>query len=91
MMPSGMFVKLITGIEGFIPLRVLDDYYMYDEALLTFIGNRGKRYRLGDNVKVELLSVDINDKKMDFGIVDKKKPKKDYTYENRYTKQKGKA
>jgi len=91
MMPSGMFVKLITGIEGFIPLRVLDDYYMYDEALLTFIGNRGKRYRLGDNVKVELLSVDINDKKMDFGIVEKKKPKKDYTHENRYTKQKGKA
>ncbi len=91
MMPSGMFVKLSSGIEGFIPLRVLDDYYMYDEALLTFIGNRGKRYRIGDNVKVELLSVDINDKKMDFGIVDKKKPKKDYTHENYYSKQKGKA
>ncbi len=72
MMPSGMFVKLINGIEGFVPLRTLDDYYMYNEALLTFIGRRGKKYRLGDQIKVELLSVDLTEKKMDFGIVDKK-------------------
>ncbi|MFA5471350.1 MAG: ribonuclease R [Acholeplasmataceae bacterium] len=72
MMPSGMFVKLENGIEGFVPLRALDDYYMYNEALLTFIGRRGKKYRLGDQIKVELLSVDLSEKKMDFGIVDKK-------------------
>ena len=72
MMPSGMFVKLENGIEGFVPLRALDDYYMYNEALLTFIGRRGKKYRLGDQIKVELLSVDLSEKKMDFGIMDKK-------------------
>jgi len=71
MMPSGMFVKLDNGIEGFVPLRALDDYYMYDEAHLTFIGNRGKKYRLGDQVKVELLDVDLGTKKMDFVIKDK--------------------
>jgi ribonuclease R len=76
MMPSGMFVKLDNGIEGFVPLRELDDYYMYNESLLTFIGRRGKKYRLGDSIKVELLSVDILEKKMDFGIIDKKKTKK---------------
>lgn len=73
MMPSGMFVKLDNGIEGFVPLRELDDYYMYDESLLTFIGRRGKKYRLADKIKVELLSVDLLEKKMDFGIIDKKK------------------
>ncbi len=72
MMPSGMFVKLLNGIEGFVPLRALDDYYMYNESLLTFIGRRGKKYRLGDQIKVELLNVDLSEKKMDFGIVDKK-------------------
>lgn len=85
MMPSGMFVKLSNGIEGFVPLRVMDDYYAYDENLLTFIGNRGKKYRLGDTIKVKLLDVDLQSKKMDFMIVDKKqtqatynKPKKDF-------------
>ncbi len=91
MMPSGMFVKLSSGIEGFVPLRVLDDYYMYDESNLTFIGNRGKRYRLGDQVKVELLDVDLAAKKMDFGIVDKNKNKKVQKFENYKPKQKGKA
>lgn len=77
MMPSGMFVKLSNGIEGFVPLRVMDDYYAYDENLLTFIGNRGKKYRLGDAIKVKLLEVDLQAKKMDFMIVDKKQ---DSTY-----------
>lgn len=90
MMPSGMFVKLSNGIEGFVPLRVLNDYYMYDEANLTFVGNRGKKYRLGDAIKVELLDVDLAQKKMDFGIVDTKN-KKVNNYENYRSKQKGKA
>ncbi|MBE0700720.1 MAG: RNB domain-containing ribonuclease, partial [Acholeplasmataceae bacterium] len=75
MMPSGMFVKLDNGIEGFVPLRLLDDYYAYDEINLTFVGNRGKKYRLGQTVQVELLDVDMTVKKMDFGIV-KQNPKK---------------
>ncbi|MBU1093827.1 MAG: ribonuclease R [Firmicutes bacterium] len=89
MMPSGMFVKLSNGIEGFVPLRVLDDYYMYNEAQLTFIGNRGKKYRLGDKVKVELLDVDLGTKKMDFVIVDKNKNKKVQKHEAYKPKQKG--
>lgn len=72
MMPSGMFVKLQSGIEGFVPLRVMDDYYAYDENNLTFVGNRGKRYRLGDAIKVKLLEVDLQAKKMDYQIVEKK-------------------
>ncbi|MDY0295032.1 MAG: ribonuclease R [Acholeplasmataceae bacterium] len=91
MMPSGMFVKLSNGIEGFVPLRVLDDYYMYDETNLTFVGNRGKRYRLGDTIKVECLDVDLAQKKMDFGIIDKKKNKKDNAHGTYRSKQKGKA
>lgn len=75
MMPSGMFIKLSNGIEGFVALRVMDDYYAYDENLLTFIGNRGKKYRLGDEIRAKLLDVDLQSKKMDFMIVEKaKKP-----------------
>jgi ribonuclease R len=91
MMPSGMFVKLSNGIEGFVPLRLLNDYYMYDEANLTFIGNRGKKYRLGDPIKVELLDVDLAAKKMDFVIVEKKQKNKEIKNEAYRTKQKGKT
>jgi ribonuclease R len=91
MMPSGMFIKLSNGIEGFVSLRSLDDYYMYDENNLTFIGNRGKKYRLGDQVKVELLDVDLSTKKMDFGIVDKTRGKQGNRNENYRSKQKSKT
>lgn len=93
MMPSGMFVKLENGIEGFVPLRSLDDYYMYDEAHLTFIGNKGMKYRLGDSVKVELLDVDLMTKKMDFSIIKTKKAKgkKGRKHENYKSKQKSKT
>ncbi len=73
MMPTGMFVQLNSGIEGFVPLRLLDDYYTYDDNILTFIGRHGKRYRLGDQVTVELLSVDMTTRKVDFGIIAKKR------------------
>ena len=78
MMPSGMFVQLESGIEGFVPLRVLDDYYVYNDELLTFIGRHGKRYRLGDEITVELLSVDMTARKVDFGIVSKKRTSNTY-------------
>lgn len=76
MMPTGMFIKLQNGIEGFVPLRLLNDYYLYNEEQLTYIGRKGKRYRLGDQIRVVLLHVDLHEKKMDFGIVEKKAKKK---------------
>lgn len=76
MMPSGMFVRLQNGIEGFVPLRELNDYFSYHEANLVFVGNRGTRYRLGDEVTVELISVDLAARKMDFTMVEKTRPKK---------------
>ena len=75
MMPSGMFVALDNGIEGFVPLRLLDDYYQYDENYLMFVGRRGQRYKLGDKVTVKLVSVNMIERKMDFDII-KSKPKK---------------
>lgn len=78
MMPTGMFVQLDSGIEGFVPLRVLDDYYVYNDDILTFIGRHGKRFRLGDQITVELLSVDMNARKVDFGIIAKKKTTQPY-------------
>lgn len=75
MMPSGMFVALDNGIEGFVPLRLLDDFYQYDENYLMYVGRRGHRYKLGDQVKVVLVSVDMLERKMDFDMVKTKAQK----------------
>jgi ribonuclease R len=83
MMPSGMFVTLDKGIEGFVPLRLLNDYYHYNENYLMFIGRKGQKYKLGDIVNVRLVSVDMIERKMDFDIVEKQKKVK---HENRRTK-----
>ncbi|MFU8792457.1 MAG: ribonuclease R [Acholeplasmataceae bacterium] len=91
MMPSGMFVKLHNGIEGFVALSSMDDYYRYDVSMLSYIGHKGLRYRLGDEITVECIAVDIDDKKMDFKIIPKKRVKKGKHHENHKSKQKSKA
>ena len=92
MMSSGMFVQLENGIEGFVHLQTMDDYYQYDPQHLAFIGNRFQ-YRLGDPVLVELIDVNMMDRKIDFKIIEKRKKqhKKVKTHENHRSKQKGKT
>ncbi len=82
MMPSGMFVTLDDGIEGFVPLRLLNDYYTFDDNFLMFVGKKGTKYKLGDTVIVELVNVNMMERKIDFDIVKKKKVK----HENHSTK-----
>lgn len=79
MMTTGMFVRLENGIEGFVPLRNLKGYFRYDEARLAYVAHLGTSYRLGDRVKVELVSVDMMTRKMDFIIISKNKGKKKKT------------
>lgn len=76
MSSSGMFVKLNNGIEGFVPLRLLDDYYTYNEYILAFVSSKGKKYRLGDKILTRLLNVDLMTRRMDFTIIDKKGKRK---------------
>jgi ribonuclease R len=57
---SGLFVMLPQfGADGFVPIGSLgDDYYHYDEAARTLVGERsGKGYQLADPVQVRLIEV----------------------------------
>jgi ribonuclease R len=64
----GVFVQLENGVEGLVHISSLnDDYYSYDEAQFAIIGQySGKRYRLGDPMKIEVLKVDVPERKIDF-------------------------
>ena len=65
----GFYVTLIDKpIEGMVPLRLLtDDYYLIREDDYAIIGRRlGKRYRIGDRIKVKLVNVEIENMIIDF-------------------------
>lgn len=68
----GIFVEINDFlIEGMVRVRDMeDDYYMYDEKKYALIGrNTGKRYRIGDKVKVQVISVSIENREVDFTLV----------------------
>ena len=68
----GMFVEITDLlVEGLVHVRDLDDdYYLYDEKNYTLRGrSRGKTYRLGDNVRVRVVSVNPEKREIDFAIV----------------------
>src|SRR5690554_4890690 len=73
MMPSGFFVKLDNGIEGFVNVRNVNQYLIYDEQALLFYTDRGNRYRLGDKIRVKLIKVDPVENNIDFTIDAKNK------------------
>ncbi|TVY10342.1 ribonuclease R [Paenibacillus cremeus] len=70
----GMFVELGNTVEGLIRLSDLtDDYYHFHEAQHALIGERtSKIYRLGDEVKVRVARVNMDEKTIDFEMVDMK-------------------
>jgi ribonuclease R len=69
----GMFVELVDClISGAIPVKEMeDDYYRYDGKGHRMVGERtGKKYRLGDLIRVRLEHVDMLSRKITFSIVD---------------------
>ena len=67
----GMFVELENTIEGLVRVSSMDDdYYQYDEKNHRFIGERTKKtYRLGEEVRVQVIKVDVTQKQIDFILI----------------------
>lgn len=67
----GMYVEIEENkCEGMIRLRDMhDDFYELDEKNYALIGKRNKKkYQLGDEVKVEVKSVDLAKRQIDFKL-----------------------
>lgn len=75
----GLFVELENTVEGLIRLSDLtDDYYHYHEMQHALIGERTSNiYRIGDEVKVRVARVNLDEYNIDFEMVDvqPRKPK----------------
>ncbi len=68
----GIFVQLDQTIEGMIHVSYLtDDYYHYDDQSYSLIGERtGKIYRIGDPVRIRVSKVDLDERRIDFELVE---------------------
>lgn len=64
----GIYVELPNTIEGLVAVRNMeDDYYIYDEENLQYIGERTHRvYALGDKVRVKLVRANVSERNLDF-------------------------
>lgn len=76
----GLFVRLTElFIDGLVHISSLDnDYYQFDVAKQRLIGeNSGQVYRLGDKVKVRVIAVSLEERKLDFALINsERKPKR---------------
>ncbi|MCB1647266.1 MAG: ribonuclease R, partial [Pseudomonadales bacterium] len=68
----GFFAEL-TGVyvEGLVHVSSLTgDYYQYDQSSQTLIGERsGVHYGMGDPVRVQVVRVDIDERKIDLELI----------------------
>jgi ribonuclease R len=72
MIKSGIFVTVKDGIEGFIPFRLLNSYYSFDEKTLTAINETTKKtYQLSNRISVKLVEVNVSLRQITFVLVDK--------------------
>jgi len=68
----GVFVELDNMVEGLVHVTtLLDDFYEYDENKLSLIGRHtGRSFRIGDSLRVRLEHVNLDERKLDFELID---------------------
>jgi ribonuclease R len=75
----GIFVELTElFIEGLVPIDTLPgDEYTYRENVRKVVGKRTRReFSIGDRVRVVLVRIDANERKLQFGVFEQAKPRR---------------
>lgn len=87
----GVYAEITENMcEGMIPMRDLtDDSYYFDEDNYCAVGrNSGKKYQLGDKIKIRIANANLDKKQLDFTIAGT--PLKDIEIQNKKLKEAGK-
>lgn len=68
----GFFVELDNTVEGLVHISsIVDDYYEFNDRNYTLVGTHsGRKFSIGDEVRVQLVRVDVDEAKIDFELVD---------------------
>ncbi len=68
----GMFVELDNLIEGLVPLRDMKDFFHFDEANMSLVGEKSHvRYQIGERIIVKVVRASKEEKVIDFEVVRK--------------------
>lgn len=81
----GLFVELDEiYVEGLIHVTGLaNDYFQFDPVKHRMLGERtNKSYRLGDRLRIQVARVDLDERKIDFNLVDTAQPAKIFPAES---------
>jgi ribonuclease R len=66
----GMFIQLDNLVEGLIHVNDMKDYFSFDEATQSLIGERTKeKFTLGDEVLIKVKAASKEAKTIDFELV----------------------
>ena len=74
----GVFVQITElMVDGLVHVTSLtNDYYQYDAGSQSLVGERsGRKYRLGDAMRIQVNKVDMETRRIDFRLADKRKRK----------------
>src|SRR5690625_283697 len=68
----GLFIELENTVEGLVHVSYMtDDYYHFDERSHALIGERTRKiYRIGDKVRIKVIGVNLDERVVDFDLVD---------------------
>lgn len=69
---SGIFVELENTIEGFIPIHSIDyDYFNFNDEMHQLVGeNSRKIIKLGDRMRIKVVSAVPSTRKIDFALLE---------------------
>ena len=67
----GLFVQLENSIEGLVHISTLvDDFYQFRQESYSLLGEHTRKiYQLGQDIKVRLTRVSVEDRQIDFEVV----------------------
>jgi ribonuclease R len=70
LIPGGLFARFGEVFEGFLPARRLtDDFYELDELATALVGRRrGRRFRLGDSIEVQVADIRRSEGKVELAL-----------------------
>ncbi len=68
----GLFIELDNLIEGLVPIKDMNDFFVYDEDRMTLTGERSHvKYTIGERVLVKVVRASKVEKIIDFEIIKK--------------------
>ncbi|MDO5738042.1 MAG: VacB/RNase II family 3'-5' exoribonuclease [Eubacteriales bacterium] len=73
--PMAFYARMENSAEGTVLYSELPGYYTFDERLIQAVGPKGRRLKIGDELAMQLLRVDLTRRFLDF------RPTKFYTGE----------